>query len=646
MNHLEPEHIERHRFRFEGNIMSHRFVMTVAGPVLLFAGFFALTAYSQTNDSPPAKQQGANPTTDDTQPPAKKGKKAKSDDPPPDQKTDDTKSDDPPSGVGQKGGNGKTDDPPPDQKTDDTKTDDPPALPNSDPGPTDVSPSNATPPQSTDPSKIKWTGPPQKQDVSLPPPSPTGVEVLTRGPVHEAFAEPAGSQSIANPVIPMAPPPPVAEQVPDQKPQGQNSVWIPGYWSFDDERKSYVWVSGIWRVPPPGRVWMPGHWQQVPGGSQWVTGYWSIPNQDQVDYLPTPPPVVNAGATSPAPFPGQVYAPGCWIHQGNRYLWRPGFWHAHSPGWIWIPATYVWTPAGYIFVAGYWDHPLQLRGLLFAPVAFDSALLRHPSFRYTPTFVVSTDVLCGAMFARRSCSHYCFGDYFGTRYAAAGYIPWIDYRGNAGVPDPLFGYYGVQAGLGKGNGGWGESMHRFYAGRAKGSIALPPRTLALQTQAVSNLVNKKTTSGTNLVAPKKASSVTVVTHLSQATSNSSTGSALKLERVSSTHLAAEQKTATQYRDFAQHRREAEAHLIASAATSSAYIGSKSSNPGHPTTNSPEQTMVVARSIKLQLPHEIVKASTATSTTAGQVGSTARTRPPQPTIPKPQPHGDASKPATK
>ncbi len=37
---------------------------------------------------------------------------------------------------------------------------------------------------------------------------------------------------------------------PDQKPEGTNVQWIPGYWSWDDERKDYLWVSGFKRDVP------------------------------------------------------------------------------------------------------------------------------------------------------------------------------------------------------------------------------------------------------------------------------------------------------------------------------------------------------------------------------------------------------------
>ncbi len=139
----------------------------------MFALLLGLTAHSQTNDPSSGKPPGARPNADDTQPPAKKGKKATTDDPPPDQKTGDAKTDDTSSGAQKKGGSGKTDDAPPDSKTDDAKTDDPPSLPNSDSGPTDVTPPTVTPPATLDSSKIKWTGPRNNRmtlQLLLPPP--------------------------------------------------------------------------------------------------------------------------------------------------------------------------------------------------------------------------------------------------------------------------------------------------------------------------------------------------------------------------------------------------------------------------------------------------------------------------------------------
>ena len=93
-----------------------------------------------------------------------------------------------------------------------------------------------------------------------------GVQVLTRGPVHEAFAETVTFDPEPGIVVPKAPPAAIEELPPDQKPEGANVTWIPGYWGWDDERSDFLWVSGIWRDLPPGRQWVPGYWGQVRPG--------------------------------------------------------------------------------------------------------------------------------------------------------------------------------------------------------------------------------------------------------------------------------------------------------------------------------------------------------------------------------------------
>src|SRR5205085_1539726 len=89
-----------------------------------------------------------------------------------------------------------------------------------------------------------------------PPAQPEGVEVQARGPVHEAFAQPTAEKVEAGPVVPKQPPDAVEEQPPDQKPQGDNVQWIPGYWAWDDESNDFLWISGFWRDIPPGRSWV------------------------------------------------------------------------------------------------------------------------------------------------------------------------------------------------------------------------------------------------------------------------------------------------------------------------------------------------------------------------------------------------------
>src|SRR5581483_3926359 len=108
-----------------------------------------------------------------------------------------------------------------------------------------------------------------------PPPEP-GVEVLTRGPVHEAYASAVSTQPAPGLLAPRQPPAPIEELPPDQKPEGDNVQWMPGYWQWDEDKQDYLWVSGFWRVPPPNRTWVPGTWQQAEG-SQWqrTGGFWN-----------------------------------------------------------------------------------------------------------------------------------------------------------------------------------------------------------------------------------------------------------------------------------------------------------------------------------------------------------------------------------
>ncbi len=59
--------------------------------------------------------------------------------------------------------------------------------------------------------------------------STEGVEVLTQGPIHEAFAEPVAYNPEPGEIVPQEPPQAVEEIPPDEKPDG-DPLWIPGYW--------------------------------------------------------------------------------------------------------------------------------------------------------------------------------------------------------------------------------------------------------------------------------------------------------------------------------------------------------------------------------------------------------------------------------
>jgi len=158
-----------------------------------------------------------------------------------------------------------------------------------------------------------------------------GVEVLTRGPIHEAFVEPLSVNPRPNPIIRQKPPAAIEELPPDQKPEGTDIQWIPGYFAWDETGEDYIWISVLWRATPPNRQWMPGHWLTNADGSQWVCGYWAVEGQAEIEYLPPPPTSIDIGPSAGAPDADSLYTPGTWVYQERRFLWRPGFWFRAQP---------------------------------------------------------------------------------------------------------------------------------------------------------------------------------------------------------------------------------------------------------------------------------------------------------------------------
>jgi hypothetical protein len=412
-------------------------------------------------------------------------------------------------------------------------------------------------------------------DRAAETPAPAdGVEVLARGPVHEAYAQPVTTQPEPGPVVTKQPPDAIEEVPPDQKPDGDNVQWIPGYWAWEDDPGEYLWVSGCWRVPPPGRAWMPGHWQEVDKGWMWVAGFWSPADVDEVHYLPAPPPSVDQGPSTPAPEEESYYVSGCWVYQQTRYLWRPGHWVAYRPNWIWSPANYAWTPSGYLFVDGYWDHPLEERGLLFAPARFGRQWWAGDRRSYVPQYVVSPDFLMGALFVGPAIQHYYFGDYFDPRYATRGFVAWTDYRLGRSSFDPNFSYYRHRHAA---EPLWEPALRDLYRARASGEVPRPPRTLDLQVQAVRSLTADRTANvavhkninlthlqNVTALAPLQQVHNTRVTHLgslSQVKASKVPSHVLKLQAVPKEEHARQQQAAAQLRGAAQQRRDTEAKAL-------------------------------------------------------------------------------------
>ncbi len=317
---------------------------------------------------------------------------------------------------------------------------------------------------------------PVDPNAAAPAPADPNVEVMTRGPVHEAYAMPVNSGQTAGVIVPRQPAAAVEEVPPDMKPDAHNATWIPGYWSWDDERRDFIWVSGVWRVPPPGFQWMPGYWQDAQGqGYQRISGYWMPAQAQETTYLPQPQPSIDTGPPGPAPGQNYFWIPGHWQWLGERYVWQAGYWAAYQPDWIWVPATYAWTPRGWVYVPGYWDYPLARRGLAFSPVYFTG-----PVAVYRPAICLDAGVFSVSLFCRPAYGHYYFGDYYDDRYAALGIRPYFYYNSPRIGYDPLFGYYRWYHVDRMGELEWDRHLvawHEYYRGHPE---MRPPHTWAAQ----------------------------------------------------------------------------------------------------------------------------------------------------------------------
>ena len=300
-----------------------------------------------------------------------------------------------------------------------------------------------------------------------------GVQVLTRGPVHEAFAGMVSFNPEPGIIVVKAPPTLIEEVPPGERPEGNNVTWIPGYWAWDEEPGNFLWVSGTWRALPPGRQWMAGYWLETTQGYQWTSGYWADATARETTYLAPPPATVEAGPNIAAPSANYRWTPGNWIWQQDRYAWGPGYWARGRADWDWTPSHYVWTPRGYIFVDGYWDYPVERRGVLFAPVHFDSGVYSRSGYAYSPSILIDLAVFAEHLFLRPHYNHYYFGDYYAPNYQQNGYYSAFAYQSSSYGYDPIYSH---QRWTHREDQGWNDRMGTSFQYRRDNEGARPPRT--------------------------------------------------------------------------------------------------------------------------------------------------------------------------
>jgi hypothetical protein len=330
-----------------------------------------------------------------------------------------------------------------------------------------------------------------------PTPTEEGVQPQAKGPVHEAFANPAVSVPQPGPIVDKQVPQPIEEMPPEQKPDGDNVQWISGYWHFDPDASDFMWISGIWRQIPPGMEWVPGTWNVVMGGSQYSPGFWRQEELDNGDMaiVPTPPePLVTADP--PPPDNNSTYVPGSWVYRETRYVWRPACWVPYRPGWVWVPARYVACGCGYIFVEGYWDYTLQDRGLLFAPIVVSRTVYSRPGWIYRPSYVVHDRCLMTCLFVNSRFGCYTFGDYYDPRYLNQGYVAWSSYRVNRIHPEPLFTHYRH---ANRNNPSWERDLIALQQARLRNEVPRPPVNFNAQFNALKQ--NKAHANQLVLLAP-------------------------------------------------------------------------------------------------------------------------------------------------
>jgi hypothetical protein len=183
-------------------------------------------------------------------------------------------------------------------------------------------------------------------------------------PVHEAFFPKNGDEIVL--VATSHNPPGHHEEARPLSPSSK-AIWIPGYWKWAPEEEEFAWISGVWRIPPPGMGWIEGKWSEVKSGWVWRPGFWYPTKAREFPVLEVPPPSAPDEKISTAPSNGAFWVKGHWRydHHKHTFVWFQGKWIEGEENWVFNPARYVWHDDGFVFVPPFWDWRIEERGAAY-----------------------------------------------------------------------------------------------------------------------------------------------------------------------------------------------------------------------------------------------------------------------------------------
>ena len=91
-------------------------------------------------------------------------------------------------------------------------------------------------------------------------------------PSSQPAVSPAPPPLVVTRTVVVTQPPPLPLQETMTIPPSSVSVWVPGYWSWNN---GWQWVAGHWELPPQRMsAWVPGQWMSQGQDWVWLPGHW------------------------------------------------------------------------------------------------------------------------------------------------------------------------------------------------------------------------------------------------------------------------------------------------------------------------------------------------------------------------------------